>query len=113
MQQILIQQSDGKDVDSLPLHQNIVPSPLQEVLDSLPVDAFRAKKRLKRQRDSLLSTPPNPVTFERTWAQVFAAAGQADGIGDDGGIVAIVTPPLPLPPVSAAAPGGAAWNESE
>eukprot|EP00971_Amphidinium_carterae_P050502 994546-Amphidinium_carterae.1 len=27
--------------------------------------------------------PPNKVTFERTWAQVFAAAGQEDGIGED------------------------------
>eukprot|EP00971_Amphidinium_carterae_P296983 5899899-Amphidinium_carterae.1 len=52
-------------------------------------------------------TPPNNVTFERTWAQVFAAAGQADGIGDDGEIVAIVTPPLPFTPVPAVAPGSA------
>eukprot|EP00971_Amphidinium_carterae_P345015 6485729-Amphidinium_carterae.2 len=97
MQQILIQQSDGKDVDCSPLHENLVPS-LPQILDSLPVDAFSdactpppcsdgdfitvlgkgAKKRLKRRRDSLLFTPPNDVTFERTWAQVFAAAGQAD-----------------------------------
>eukprot|EP00971_Amphidinium_carterae_P144571 2864777-Amphidinium_carterae.1 len=46
--------------------------------------------------------PPNNVTPERTWAQVFADAGQADGIDGEGAVAATSTPSLPIPPVPAA-----------